>query len=542
MSWKAWINRILFFGLLLSWGIIALAAGSVLFGGNTDIFEGAVPGFVFAVGIVSILFWINNRLGEITLIRSSEEVLEGNLAKKVGYRGMYRSAAEIINRTNKKTRGILSGSIETAQRIHTVSSDLHETIAHCEMASNQITDSVLELVQGSNSQLESTIDIGNRMNSVMENTTNIDQSSNEALVLAENMVETVNKSTEAFVYVIEKMKANAESNKEILNKVQALQKEAKQINEITHAVTEISQKTNILALNASIEAARAGEHGKGFAVVAGEVRELAMQSADSAQEIQKLIDMINALIQDIAGETKKNFTTIHEDIAYADSSMELGAQMLSSTQRTYDAIKEIKESSDSTFRMVSNTEGLVGKITDVTRQTTEFTQQVSAAMEEQAANTSRIREMVKTLNEMAFQSEKEIRHHIEQVRVSDKNKKDIADAKSILKEINDRINRERLSIHSLSGELSQYALKNKSIAYIGILDIQGIMVSATERIDPKNSNYSFRPYFLASIEGKEYETEPYISNVSHEYCMALSIPLKKSNGEIFGVAMADIII
>jgi methyl-accepting chemotaxis protein len=70
----------------------------------------------------------------------------------------------------------------------------------------------------------------------------------------------------------------------------------------------ISNKTNMLSLNASIEAARAGEQGKGFAVVAGEVRNLASQSAKSSKEISETI----ASIQLFVAETVKAMGNIYD--------------------------------------------------------------------------------------------------------------------------------------------------------------------------------------------------------------------------------------
>nr|WP_225903854.1 methyl-accepting chemotaxis protein [Anaerocolumna chitinilytica] len=73
-------------------------------------------------------------------------------------------------------------------------------------------------------------------------------------------------------------------------------------------IGSISNKTNMLSLNASIEAARAGEQGKGFAVVAGEVRNLAAQSAKSSKEISETI----ASIQTFVTETVKAIDSIYD--------------------------------------------------------------------------------------------------------------------------------------------------------------------------------------------------------------------------------------
>ena len=67
---------------------------------------------------------------------------------------------------------------------------------------------------------------------------------------------------------------------------------AKEIGNVTNVIKKIADKTNLLALNATIEAASAGEAGKGFAVVAGEIKELANQSAQSADDIARRIEGI----------------------------------------------------------------------------------------------------------------------------------------------------------------------------------------------------------------------------------------------------------
>ena len=79
---------------------------------------------------------------------------------------------------------------------------------------------------------------------------------------------------------------------EATNVINKLGLAAKEIGQVTEVIKKIADKTNLLALNATIEAASAGEAGKGFAVVAGEIKELANQSAASADNITSMIEGI----------------------------------------------------------------------------------------------------------------------------------------------------------------------------------------------------------------------------------------------------------
>ncbi|NER33706.1 MAG: chemotaxis protein [Oscillatoria sp. SIO1A7] len=94
-----------------------------------------------------------------------------------------------------------------------------------------------------------------------------------------------------------------------------LTEQLKQIDDITNAVSQLANQTNMLALNAAVEAVRAGEHGKGFGVIATEIRSLADESGKSTEKISALIANIQKAANATVAVTEESTKAVGQMVA-----------------------------------------------------------------------------------------------------------------------------------------------------------------------------------------------------------------------------------
>lgn len=130
------------------------------------------------------------------------------------------------------------------------------------------------------------------VNSSQEKEDNIIKMINNLKGFAEQLT----ASSQELASSAEELSANSHSVDELANKSSV---GLNKMNDILRYITQVSNTTNMLGLNAAIEAARAGEHGKGFAVVAKEISNLAAQSKSSAVDIANSLKEIKKDIEDI---------------------------------------------------------------------------------------------------------------------------------------------------------------------------------------------------------------------------------------------------
>ncbi|TFY86045.1 methyl-accepting chemotaxis protein [Pseudomonas nabeulensis] len=162
----------------------------------------------------------------------------------------------------------------------------------------------------------------------------IQQASDSAENMKQVMDEVVTRAREQFLVVQEGTQSIRNVVERSTSSVQLLDTRMTQIGNITGVISDITNQTNLLALNAAIEAARAGEHGRGFAVVADEVRSLASRTSRAADDIRQMIEGLQS-------ETQKAVSFMAEGVKDVDNSLRLAEDASSENVQLHQAVESM---------------------------------------------------------------------------------------------------------------------------------------------------------------------------------------------------------
>jgi len=192
------------------------------------------------------------------------------------------------------------------RNLHSDSDILGSASEELSTISGQLATGAEETVNQSNTVASTAEQLSVNINAMASGAEQASVNANEVAGAAEEMstnMNTVASAIEEMSASIRQIATNAGEARQVAEAATGKSKEAtgamnklgiaaKEIGQVTDVIKKIADKTNLLALNATIEAASAGEAGKGFAVVAGEIKELANQSAQSADDIARRIEGI----------------------------------------------------------------------------------------------------------------------------------------------------------------------------------------------------------------------------------------------------------
>lgn len=272
--------------------------------------------------------------------------------------------------------------------------ELGASVVHIQESMRQVADGSNETSEAVQQQLHKTEDIQRYV-------TDVKNTSDGIMHEMQTALEVLGKGNSHVVTLGEQVKKSVDANNMMLEKMEALNTHAENMNSIIETITDVANRTGLLALNASIEAARAGEAGRGFAVVAGEVSALSGQTKDATVNIVDLIRNMNEEL--IAVEEAINMVT-DCNRAYAASTSEVAE----SFQKISDSTESIGNQVELLERIIRSLEAANNGIVDSIQTISAITEEVSAhsgetydACEKNSAMVQDVNAIVNDLNTTA---------------------------------------------------------------------------------------------------------------------------------------------
>ncbi len=215
----------------------------------------------------------------IKLLLEIEDAQHGNLTVRGQVTdGVVGSIADAFNATISRLR-------ELVLQVQSVSNQVNELSLAGEFSVEELSQAAVNQASEIAQAFQSVAQINTSIQNVANSATEAAKIARQGLAEAQQGDTAVEQAVDS----IEKIRATVAGT---AKKVKQLAESSQEISQIVAIISGISEKTNLLAFNASVEAARAGEHGTGFRVVADEVRRLADRVTESTKDIQNLVDNI----------------------------------------------------------------------------------------------------------------------------------------------------------------------------------------------------------------------------------------------------------
>ena len=296
-----------------------------------------------------------------------------------------------IEATVAKTRD-LAGEVAAA------TDDVETGTGEIEAASAEVSTSIRGIADDADDQREMLEEVSGEMNDLSATVEEVASS-------AQTVVKTASETADAAETGAATARDAIDDAREVesvidatVENVEALDDRMTEIGEIVDLIGDIAEQTNMLALNANIEAARAtGDGGDGFAVVAEEVKGLAAETGESAAEIERLIDEVQAQTTTTVEEVRTAREHVAESVAAVENAVELFERVSETSQRTDSGIREISDATDDQAASTEEAVSMVEEVAAISRTTADEAGAVSAAAEQQASSVASVGDTAESL-------------------------------------------------------------------------------------------------------------------------------------------------
>ncbi|MGY0505949.1 methyl-accepting chemotaxis protein [Luteimonas sp. e5] len=277
--------------------------------------------------------------------------------------------------------GAIADSINFAiEQLRSLVGTINETSVQVSSSAMETQATAMHLAEAAEHQAAEIGSATNRINEIAGSIRDVSAHSAQSAEVAQRSVEIATSGADVVRRTIQGMDNIRDQIQETSKRIKRLGESSQEIGAIVELINDISEQTNILALNASIQAASAGEAGRGFAVVADEVQRLAERASNATRRIEGLVSTIqsdtNEAVSSMEGTTSEvvQGARLAEDAGTALGEIERVSSDLAAL------IRNISEAAAQQSNAASDISETMGTIQAITAQTSQGASQTAASI------------------------------------------------------------------------------------------------------------------------------------------------------------------
>jgi methyl-accepting chemotaxis protein len=279
----------------------------------------------------------------------------------------------------------ITGAI--ADSLNTTVGDLRKLVVGVTTTAGQVTEGAAsaqkitqQLLAAAKKQAEEVERAGGSVELMTKSIGEVSSSATQSAASARKSLETTQRGAASVQSAVKSMNQIREQIQDTAKRIKRLGESSQEIGEIVEVISDITEQTNVLALNAAIQAASAGEAGRGFAVVAEEVQRLAERSADATKQIGALVKAIQTDTADAVSAMEKSTEGVVQGAQLSDAAGAALTEIELSTRDLAELVQSIATSTEMQVEIANEVAGSMKQTLALTGQSTEGVNQTAATV------------------------------------------------------------------------------------------------------------------------------------------------------------------
>lgn len=312
---------------------------------------------------------LNNRNQEaiMRLLDEMGSLAEGDLTVKATVtEDMTGAIADSINFAVEQLRSLVQTINDTSVQVASSAQETQATAMH--------------LAEAAEHQAQEISSASDRINEIAASINQVSKNSAESADVAQRSVQIATKGAGVVRETIAGMDSIRDQIQETSKRIKRLGESSQEIGSIVELINDISEQTNILALNAAIQAASAGEAGRGFAVVADEVQRLAERASNATKRIETLVQAIQSDTNEAVSSMEQTTSEVVAGARLAEDAGTALGEIENVSTSLAELIEGISSASQQQSAAATNITATMNTIQSITAQTSQGANQTAESI------------------------------------------------------------------------------------------------------------------------------------------------------------------